>query len=297
MVGWRSPRGENRGENGSGASGGVGGVGGAPEEALPEAEQHGLARCRHALERGRRVRGRVVASGDHGLLLDVHGAVGHVPAADATDRPATRGLRAASPGRWDGWVVAVGDDLVHLAARRPSDSGSRRAEVLTTGRSGLLVRLADEGSLAVVPWEELSWQPLLEPPRVEPGTVISGTVVGITLDGPVLSPRSLVPSPWPAIALALPPGATVRARVETIPGDQALLRTTVPPRAAAVVAADELPHGTAPGATLTARVDEVNPLAGLLALAELSGTSPSSRAPRLAPAGSTPEPPAPAPGA
>src|SRR5687768_5432554 len=99
-------------------------------------ERRGLERCRRALEKGRRVRGRTLASSEqHGLLLDLRGAVGHVPAADAAARPAGGRSWRGGERQWEGWVVAVQGDLVHLSARRPGEEGDeqplREAEVLS----------------------------------------------------------------------------------------------------------------------------------------------------------------------
>jgi hypothetical protein len=269
----------------------------AYEEALSTGERRGLRRCRNALEKGRRVRGRIVASGHHGLLVDLRGVPGHVPTAEVSARRASRLPWAGADERWDGWVVAVGDDLVHLSPRRPeerfAEARVRSGEVVTTGRAGARIRIEGAGSLAIMPWEELSWQPMLEPPRLEPGTVLTGRIDDITLEGPILSPRSLVPTPWPAIALALPPGTRVGATVEHRAGGQALLRTDRAPRAATIVPVDRLPRDAAPGATVEATVEEVNALAGLLVLGELSLRSPSSRALRPVAADETPGRPEP----
>ena len=254
-------------------------------------ERRGLERCRRALERGRRVHGRIVASDERlGLLLDLRGAVGHVPPEDAA-APAARGS-VLRPGErdWEGWVVAVAGDVVHLGARRPGGAGDdgpvRDAEVLSTGRSGAVVRL-DDGLLGVVPWEELSWEPCLARPELPRGTRLAGRVVGLTLDGPVLSPRAIAPTPWPAIALALAPDEVVAARVEARSGDLALLRTARAPRAAAVVPAAELPEGSEVGAVLEARVARISAPAGTLELADLR---PSARAPRPSPEARRPGP-------
>jgi hypothetical protein len=256
---------------------------------LARRELRGLERCRRALERGRRVRGRPIASGDqHGLLLDLHGALGHVPPAEAAARPpASRAWRLRD--EWVGWVAAVSGDLVHLVARRGAggdDGPVRAAEVVEAEPDCAVVRL-DDGSRAVVPWEETSWEPLLERPALRRGDPIAGRVVGLTLDGPVLSPRAMTPSPWHAIALALPAGAPVAARVEALAGRHALLRTCRAPRAATVMRADALPAGTQPGDVIAATVARVNAHAGTLTLEALS---PTARAPRPAPAAPTPGP-------
>jgi hypothetical protein len=243
------------------------------------------------------VRGRPVVSGEEGLLLDLRGILGHVPAADARELGTRGGLGRAVDER-ECWVVAVTDDLVHLAARRPGARGDegaiRRGIVVGAGPHGARVRLDGETSrdgqpsFAVVPWDELSWEPSLGPPSLEPGAEVAGRVVGLTLAGPILSPRSVVPTPWPAIALAVPPGTRVGARVEACSGGRALLRTATEPRAAAVVPGDRLPEGSGPGTVLEATVVRVNPPAGAL---ELDGLSASSRAPPRAPAARTPERP------
>lgn len=256
----------------------------------PPRQRRALARCRRALERGRPVRGRRIVAGDEGLLLDLRGVLGHVPASEANERPPTRGVLGPVRDRWEGWVVAVADDLVHLCAQRPGERADvtavRRGEVVSSGTSGARVRLEGETSLAVLPWEELSWEPLLEPPSLAPGTQVTGRVVGLTLGGPVLSPRSATPSPWPAIALALAPGSTVHACVEARTANRALLRTVTAPRAAAIVSAERLPSDAGPGTALEVTVVRVNAAAGAL---ELDGISPGPRAPRLAPAAPTPE--------
>jgi hypothetical protein len=259
---------------------------------LPDKERRGLARCRRALEKGRRVRGRVAASGDLGVLVELRGAVGHVPASDRAAGGARRSLWPGAADRWEGWVSAVAGDVVHLCARRPAgrpdEETVRRAQVVSVGRSGALARLADDGATAVVPWEELSWQPSLEPPALERGMEVAGRVVGLTLEGPVLSPRSVVPSPWPAIALAHPPGTEVEAVVERIQGDQALLRTERAPRARTIVGVEALPGDAAPGSTLGAAVVRVNALAGELVLAGFSSRPGRPRAPRPAPGAERP---------
>jgi hypothetical protein len=250
--------------------------GGALEPAieLSDKEQSGLARCRRALEKGRRVAGRVLASGEHGILVELRGAIGHVPAAERAAAPARRSLRPGGAHRWDGWVVAVAGDLVHLCAQRPAErpdeEAIRHAEVVSVGRAGALARLTDDGTMAVVPWDELSWQPSLVPPALERGMPIAGRVVGLTLDGPVLSPRSVVPSRWPAVALALTPGMEVEAHVEALAGGQALLHTRRAPRARTVVATDALPPQAVPGSTLGATVVSVNAHAGELVLEDFS---------------------------
>ncbi|HEV2814865.1 MAG TPA: hypothetical protein VGW10_16540 [Solirubrobacteraceae bacterium] len=254
-------------------------------------ERRGLDRARRSLERGRRVRGRVVASGDHGVLVELRGVPGHVPPGEVVERPTSRRIWGRAAGQWEGWVEAVGEDLVHLSATRAAERGVRTGEVLTTGRSGALTRLDDDGSLAVVPWDELSWQPALEAPPIERGTKVAGTVVGLSLDGPLLSPRALTPSPWPAIALALPEGAEVVVDVEATADGRALLRTTSAPRAAAVVPLDRLPPGTGEGTELDATVVRVNVVGGAVVLGGFSPRSP--RAPRRARAAPTPGPPAP----
>lgn len=253
-------------------------------------ERRALSRCRRALERGRRVRGRRVATGEEGLLVDLRGILGHVPRTDGATDPAPRSIWGRSAEHWEGWVVAVGRDLVHLSARRPEGGGEQEAarsgEITGTGRSGARARLED-GSVAVVPWEELSWEPWLERPELPPGTPIAGRVVGLTLDGPVLSPRAVLPTPWPAIALAHPAGTAVCARVEAHGGGRARVRLERAPRAVAIVDAPELRAGD----LIEAVVEEVNPIAGRLALRQVSPAGP--RAVRPAPAAPTPEPPGP----
>jgi hypothetical protein len=248
-----------------------------PGDVTPR-EQRGLDRCRRALERGRRVRGRPIASSEqHGLLVDLRGTVGHVPAADAAARPPGNRWRGGQEA-WEGWVVAVSGDLVHLAARWAGEEGGdapiRRAEVMSTTRSGAVVRL-DDGSPGVLPWEELSWLPSLGPPELPAGTRLEGRIVALTLEGPVFSPRAVAPSPWPAIALALPPGTDVGVHVVERGGGHALLRTDRAPRAAALVPEDALP----PDGVSEATVVRVNAIAGALVLEDLRS---GSRAPRPA---------------
>ena len=270
---------------------------GRAEEALRElspGERRGLERCRRALERGRRVRGRPIASSDRdGLLLDLGGALGHVPPAEVAAGRAPASVRHPHDSRWEGWVAAVAGDLVHLVGRRPganaADDPVRGAEIVSVGGEGVVVRL-DDGKLGIAPWEELSWGPALEPPEHSRGTLLSGRIVGLSLDGPVLSPRAVQPTPWPAIALALPPGTTVEAHVEACANGHALLRTARAPRAAALVPEDALPEGTHPGDTVEATVARVNPIAGTLVL---DGLSPCARAPRRAPAARRPGRPGP----
>jgi hypothetical protein len=274
------------------------------ETAVTQRERRGLERCVRAQERGRRVRGRPVATGEHGLLVDVGGAIGHVPAADAAHRARRRSVWGRAAGEWEGWVVAVAGDLVHLCAERPAapEGPVRTGEVVGTGRSGAVLRLVDardagdhDGQArAVMPWEELSWEPMLEPPALGPGTRVTGRVVGLTVEhGPELSPRALAPTPWPAIALALPPGSSVAAHVEAVARGRARLRTLTAPRAVAIVATDELPPGAAPGATVDAVVAAVNPAAGALVLERLALSDRAARAPRPVPGGPTPGRPAP----
>lgn len=259
---------------------------------MPARERRGLDRCRRALDRGRRVRGRVVASGAHGLLVDLRGALGHVPAGEAVERPTSGGAWRRPTGQWEGWVVAVGDDLVHLSARPPQDrlgEGVREGDVVQMLADRAIVKLRGDGRNAVVPCGELSWQPSLDPPRVAVGTALAGRIVGLTVDhGPVLSPRSLVPTPWPAIALALPVGARVAARVERVDGDRVQLRTARAPRAAAIVGGD----GPAPaeGAEVEATVVRVDAAAATLVLEDLAVRASGTRAPRPGTAAATPEP-------
>ena len=254
-------------------------------------ERRGIDRCRRALEKGRRVRGRTIASDErHGLLLDLRGAVGHVPAADAAAR-AVRGARwRGDDAQWEGWVVAITGDLVHLGARRPREEHDeaplRTAHVVGTARPGVMARLED-GSTAIVPWDELSWEPMLAPPELPAGTPLRGRVVALTLEGPVLSPRAVAPSPWPAIALALPPGTDVTVRLEARERGHALVRTEQAPRAAVLVPDDALPTALGPGAIFAATVERVNAIAASLVLENLR---PRSRAPRHAPAAGRPGP-------
>ena len=234
------------------------------------------------------MRGRTIASHDrHGLLLDLRGAIGHVPAADAA-APARAARWRGGDAQWEGWVVAIAGDLVHLGARSPLDehdeSPLRTAHVLGTARSGSMARL-EGGSTAIVPWDELSWEPMLAPPELPPGSPLRGRVVALTLEGPVLSPRAVAPSPWPAIALALPPGTDVTVRLEARERGHALLRTEQAPRAAAVVSDEALPSALRPGATFAATVAHVNAVASALVLEDLR---PRARAPRHAPAAGTP---------
>jgi hypothetical protein len=249
-----------------------------------EQERRGLERCRRALERGRRIRGRRIAASErHGLLLDLRGAVGHAPASEAARAAGSGSVWRGGDAHFEGWVVAVQGDLVHLSARRPGAEGDeepmRGAEVLSTSRSGAVVRL-DDGAVGVLPWEELSWEPMLGMPDLPAGARLEGRIVALTLEGPMLSTRAAAPTPWPAIALALPPGSAVTAHVEKLAGDHALLRTDLAPRAPAVVPATALPAGTGPGGTVTATVARVNPIAGALVLEDLS---PGPRAPRHGP--------------
>ena len=232
----------------------------------------------------------MVASGEEGLLIDLRGALGHVPASEAEPRPAARSIWGRSAEHWEGWVVAVGRDLVHLSTRRPEDRSDqesvRGGEVVTTGRSGARARL-DDGSLAVIPWGELSWEPWLERPDLPHGTPIAGRVVGLTLDGPVLSPRALLPTPWPAVALAHPSGASVTARVEAHGEGRARARLERAPRAVAIVDDPRL----RPGDLVEAVVEEVNPIAGRLTLADVRRAGP--RALRPAPEAARRGPPGP----
>ncbi|HEX2087589.1 MAG TPA: hypothetical protein VHF89_18035 [Solirubrobacteraceae bacterium] len=230
-------------------------------------------------------------SAEHGLLVDLRGALGHVPAAEAGDRRASANALGRAHGEWEGEVVAIAGDLVHLCRRSGEGRDARpvrHGEVLNVGRSGALVRLEGDGSLAVVPWEELSWEPSLAPRELERGERVEGRVVGLTLDGPVLSPRALVPSPWPAIALALPPGTRCAARLEAVADGTALLRTARPPRAAAVVDAAVLPPGAGPDAVLEATIARVDAIGGALVVGEV--TFAAARAPRPERAAPTPEP-------
>jgi hypothetical protein len=266
----------------------------APAQGIPvdlgARERRGLERCRRALERERRVRGRPIASSDrHGLLLDLRGAVGHAPAAEVAARPPSGNLWRGGDSQWEGWVVAVHGDLVHLTARRPGDEGEapiRAAEVLSTARSGAVVRL-DDGTIGVVPWDELSWEPTLGLPELPRGMRLEGRIVALSLEGPVLSPRAVAPTPWPAIALAYPPGSAAQVRVEGRAGGHVLVRTERAPRAAAIVPEDEVPDAT----SLDATVVEVNAVAAALVLENFSPRSP--RALRPAPGAPTQGPPGP----
>ncbi len=264
---------------------------------VPARERRGLDRCRRALERGRRVRGRVVASDARGLLVDLRGALGHVPAGEAVERPTSGGAWQRPTGQWEGWVAAVGDDLVHLSARPPQDrvaEGMREGEVVEALPDRAIVRLRGDGRNAVVPCGELSWQPSLEPPRIAVGAQLAGRIVGLTVDhGPVLSPRSLLPTPWPAIALALASGGRVRARIEAVRGDRAQLRTEQAPRAVAIVAAGELPAGLGEGAEVEATVVRVDAAAATLVLADVAARATATRAPRRGRAAATRERPGP----
>ncbi len=264
---------------------------------VPARERRGLDRCRRALERGRRVRGRVIASGAHGLLVDLRGALGHVPAGEAVERAASGGAWRRPTGQWEGWVAAVGDDLVHLSARPPQDhvaEGMREGEVVEALGDRAIVKLRGDGRHAVVPCGELSWQPSLEPPRLALGTQLAGRIVGLTVDhGPVLSPRSLLPTPWPAIALALPVGGRVGARVELLGGDRAQLRTEQAPRAVAIVAADGLPAAAGEGAEVEATVLRVDAAAATLVLADVAAWATPTRALRRGRAAATRERPGP----
>jgi hypothetical protein len=243
----------------------------------------------------------VVASGPQGLLVDLRGAIGHVPAAEAGERPVRSGAWRRATAHWEGWVVAVGDDLVHLSIRPPQDrvaEGVREGEVVEMLADRAVVRLGDDGRMAIVPSGELSWHPALEPPRLAPGTRIAGRVVGLTVDhGPVLSPRSLVPTPWPAIALALAPGARVTARVHGLAGDRACVRTEAAPRAVAIVPAGRLPPGAVPGTGVEATVARVDPASGALLLDALSLRAAATRALPPEPGAETPGRPGPEPAA
>ena len=260
-------------------------------DGVPTRERRGLDRCRRALERGRRVGGRVIASGAHGLLVDLRGTLGHVRAGEAVERPSSGGAWRRPTGQWEGWVAAVGDDLVHLSARPPQDrvaEGVLEGEVVQALADRAIVRLCGDGRHAVVPCGELSWQPSLEPPRIALGTPLAGRIVGLTVDhGPVLSPRSLLPTPWPAIALALPAGGRVGARVERIDGDRAQLRTEQAPRAVAIVPADRLPAELGEGAEVEATVVRVDAAAAALLVGEVVARTSATRAPQRGTAAGT----------
>ncbi len=279
MVGWRSAR--RRDALLEDARGSV-----APE-------RRGLERYARALARGRRVRGRPLASGPHGMLVELRGVLGHVAKGE---------LAVGDPGtsrHWEGWVLALGEDLVHLTSRRPSERGDedavREAEVLSSGKAGARVRLMDDGSTGVVPWDELSWHPLLEIPRLEHGVRLRGRVVGLSLEGAVLSPRSVAPSPWPAIALALTSGTRVPAVIEAVSGDMARVRTQRAPRAVALLRTDRLPPAATPGDSCTATVTGVDPIAARLDLDHepVRDLDDRPRDPPPGPGARTQEPPAP----
>ena len=218
------------------------------------------------------------------MLVDVRGALGHVPAAEVE-----HGRRVLlGRGGWHGWVTGVAFDLVHLTAEPPGrarEDAACSGEVVQIEGPGAVVRL-DGGRTAVLPFVELSWDPALAPRRLEIGDRVTGRVVGLTLDGPILSPRSVAPSPWPAAALAFPAGTRVPARVTEIGRGRVALRIERPPRLTAIVPAYELPLDVLPGAPVEATVATVHALAGALQLTDVSPAS--ARAARPAPAAPTP---------
>jgi hypothetical protein len=247
---------------------------GHAENGVSWRERRALARARRALQKGTRVTGRPLAEGRHGLLVDLRGVVGHVPASEAGRTPErAAGLRSRLAS-WEGWVCAVGDDLVHLSTNGPTpagDDGEICSGIITAiGPTAAVVRLDGRPDDAILPWEEMSWEPALGDPRLETGDRVAGRVVAITLEGPVLSPRSVLPTPWPAVALALPAGSRIAVRIERLAGGRAEVRTCTPPRVRSIVGAGALPGDAAPGDVLETTVVRVDPIGGALVLDELA---------------------------
>ena len=271
-----------------------------------------LERCRRAQERGRRVRGRVVAAGDAGLLVDLGGVYGHAPAEGAgTDARGLRRSGVAGPARrgerWTGWVIAVTPDLVHLTSSSsgtsPSRGPVRSGIVEAVGSEGARVRLdgapdpsaAGKGrppERAIVPFGELSWfDDLSAGAPLAPGDTVRGRISELTLDGPVVSPRSLTPTPWPAVALALAPGTRVPAQVEAVREGRALVRLEAPARPTVAVGAERLPDGAEQGSEIEVVVGRVDPVARRLTLDELGLSLRSSRPAQAAGTGERRAPP------
>ena len=209
------------------------------------------------------MRGPLLASGPEGLLVDLGGALGHLPAGESGESIRRRGA----------WVAAVDGDLVHLTAERPwlgGYEGALRSGVVVSATSHRAVaQLEGGGPSAVVLFEELSWEQLVVPPVLAPGDPVRGRVIGLSLDGPILSPRAVVPAPWPAVALANPRGMRVPARVDAVEGDRVAVRLERAPRITAVLVRHELPLGVLPGASVEGTVERVDVLGCALTLCDV----------------------------
>ena len=236
------------------------------------ARRAAVARARRALAGGRSLRGRVVRSGTHGLLLDVAGVRGFVPAAALGEEE--RSAAAMVGERWRGRVVAVTDHLCILG-RLPEPPGAVvTGTVQAIGPEGAWVALAGRGARrALAVRDELGWTPGEEPAV---GDAVSGAVLDLTMSGPRISLRALQPSPWPAVALELEAGMPVTAAVRATTADGAIVRLVDQPHAEAHVLAGDLPGAVRAGVWLHAVVRQVDVRAGRLALVAIR-TGPGPR--------------------
>jgi ribosomal protein S1 len=206
-------------------------------------------------ERGRRAPVRVVARGSHGVLADAGGLRGWFP----PDDPPRRRL----PGVLAGWVTGLSSHLAYLGgSQRRTSSGDALTEVIegvvvAADDAQARVRLlqGDGRSIAVVPRNRIAWHPVgSAASELRPGDRVRGRVVDLGLDGPVLSLRDAVPSPWPAIALELTPGLPVRLRVTLTGRTASIARLVDHPHVVTVVERTDVE----PGQALTAVVGEVD---------------------------------------
>jgi ribosomal protein S1 len=134
------------------------------------------------------------------------------------------------------------------------------------------VRLAGASSgatTAIVPRSEIAWHPVPSAAdELHAGDRVRGCVVDLGVDGPILSLRAVAPSPWPAIALELPPGTAVRLRVRSVGERGALARLVEQPHVATLVPRADFE----PGQALTATVERVDVELGRL---HLEGVTPA----------------------
>ena len=222
-------------------------------------------RVRRALGRRRQVRGRIVSEGEHGLLLDVGGLRGFVPATALAGATRRRGEPLLD--RWRGRPVAVTDHLCILGASADPPGSAVTGTVEAIGPEGAWVALEGRGARrALAVRDELGWTPGEEPAV---GDTVRGAVLDLTMAGPRISLRALRPSPWPAVALELEPGTPVTAAVRAATADGAIVRLVDQPHAQARVPATALPGPVRAGQWLHAVVHRVDASAGRLALAAI----------------------------
>ena len=235
------------------------------EDGLLVLSQRALAarRVEELRERGRRAPVRVVARGEHGVLARAQGLRAWFPPDDPPRRRLSGGL--------GGWVTGLTSHLAYLGGqrRRAAPTGALteviEAVVVSADEQQARVRLLQGSahSTAVVPRTRIAWHPVASAAdELTPGQHVRGRVVDLGLDGPVLSLRDAVPSPWPAIALELTPGMPVRLRVRATGRTAAIARLVDHPHVTTVVARTDVE----PGQPLTAVVGEVDVEAGRLHL-------------------------------